>query len=205
MKTSSTVQNSKRPRVSSDERGFITFDFIFALMLALGFTSVLFALAVSLSAIEVAQYVVFASSRAYTGAHESKDEQEALGQKKYKQLMAVPILKAAFNGGWFSVTAPTFADFSSNYKAKTPAEQNTFIGAQMKIDAKLLRMQIPFLGMTSSQSTTGKATLNSYLMREVSNAECRDFNNQRFNNLIQLGAYKGATNTKPVLITDNGC
>ena len=173
--------------------------------MALGFTSVLFALAVSLSAIEVAQYVVFASSRAYSGAHENPDLQETAGKAKYTQLMAVPILKAAFNGGWFSITAPTFGDYSGLYPAKTAGEQNTLIGARMKIDAKILRMQIPFLGMTSSQSTTGTATLNSYLMREVTNSECRDFSNQRFNQLLQLGNYKGATNTKPVLITDNGC
>ena len=191
---------------AKDQRGFITFDFIFALLLALGFTTVLFALSVTLSAVEVAQYIVFATSRAYVSAHETDTLQEELANKKYAELLAYPIFKSAFNGGWFSIGPVKVGDFTNQYKALSPDEDTTFIGAQLKMDAKILRMQIPFLGKTADKQTTGKATLNSYLLREVSNTECREnFNRVRFEKLLQLGNYKATPNPKSKLITDNGC
>lgn len=197
--------NPKVKNQKKDERGFITFDFIFALMMALGFTTVLFALTVSLSAVEVAQYITFATSRAYAGAHETDKEQEQLAQKKYAELLAYPVFKNAFNGGWFKIGPVRVGDFSSEYPEKTP-DNAIFIGAKLPMDARLLRMNIPFMGRTNDNSGTGKATLNSYLMREVTNTECREnFNRARFERLKQLSVYKGVANAQAKLITDNGC
>lgn len=188
-----------------NERGFITFDFIFALLMALGFTTVLFALTVSLSAVEVAQYVTFAVSRAYAGAHETDKEQEQLTQAKYNELLAYPVFKAAFNGGWFKVGPVRVGDFNREYAEK--ADDNAiFIGAQLPMDARLLRMSIPFLGSTYDKADTGKATLNSYLMREVTNTECREnFNRARWEHLKNMSVYKGVANAQAKLVTDNGC
>lgn len=188
-----------------DEGGFITFDFIFALMMALGFTTVLFAMAVTLSAVEAAQYITFAVSRAYHGAHENDKEQEQLAKQKYAELLAVPIFKRVFNGGWFSIGPIEVGDYNKDYN-DAEAESPIFIGARLKMDAKILRMTIPFIGKTAENSATGRATLNSYLSREVSTTECREnWNRVRFEQLKNLSVYSGAADAKAKVITDNGC
>lgn len=193
------TQNKKK-----NEGGFITFDFIFALLMALGFTTILFSMAVTLSAVEVAQYITFAVSRAYTGAHETDKDQEQLAKQKYAELIAVPILKRVFNGGWFTIGPIEVGDYNREYN--DDAESPTFIGARLKMDAKILRMTIPFLGRTAEKTETGRATLNSYLNREVTTTECREnFNRVRFDQLKNLSVYKGAAEAKAKLITDNGC
>ena len=193
----------KRPE---GERGFITFDFIFALLMALGFTTVLFALSVTLSAVEVAQYIVFATSRAYVGAHENERMQKELAEQKFAQVMQYPVFKAAFNGGWFTVGPIEVGNFGDDYPENPANDNDIFIGARLPMDAKILRMQIPFLGAMAENDTTGKANLNSYLMREVTNEECREeFNRARYERLKNLGNYKSAPNAQAKLITDNGC
>jgi hypothetical protein len=199
------MRMSQNRKTKRDERGFITFDFIFALMLALGFTVALFALTVSLSTVEVAQYITFAVSRAYVGAHESDKEQEQLAQAKYNELLAYPVFKAAFNGGWFKIGPVRLGDFSKEYPEKS-TDNAIFVGARLPMDARLLRMSIPFMGRTNDKTGTGKATLNSYLMREVSNTECREnFNRARWEHLKNMSVYKGVANAQAKLVTDNGC
>jgi hypothetical protein len=69
-------------------------------------------------------------------------------------------------------------------------------------------MNVPFLGPTAEDDSVGKATLNSYLMREISTQECREqFNKARFENLKNVNnAYQSVPATEPEkLITDNGC
>ena len=82
----------------------------------------------------------------------------------------------------------------------------------MPMHAKVTSLRLPLLGSTTEKSTTGKAILNSYLLREVSTTECRDnFNSVRGAKLSTLDANGGtpyaevANKMRYVLITDNGC
>ena len=202
-----TQQNRKRNLTQPlrNERGILTFDFMFALFMALAFTIVLFSVSVTLSLVEVAQYVTYATSRAYNSGHETKDLQTQAAQAKYNDIMSNPVFKGLFALGAVTLSTPQLDDFSSEYSEDSP-DNAIFVGARVPIDAKLLHLNIPFFGKTAEDSNVGKATLNSYLLREVSTTECREnFNRVRYDTINQQSPYSAAPNAKAVLITDNGC
>jgi hypothetical protein len=202
------VMPSKRKNIIQplrNERGILTFDFMFALFMAIGFAIVLFSVSITLSLVEVAQYVTYATSRAYNGGHETQDLQTQNGQNKYNDIMSNSVFKGIFGLGLVTLSAPQLSDFSSDYAEDDP-DNAIEVGARIPMDAKLLHLNIPLLGSTTEDSSIGKATLNSYLMREVSTTECREgFNRVRYDNINQLSPYSAAPNAKAVLITDNGC
>lgn len=194
--------NAKNPK--RNEGGFITLDFIFALMLSVGFAVIFFSVSITLSLVETAQYVTFASARAFAAAHETEQAQKDLGQAKYDEIMAKRTFKTFLSSDWMKISPPNLGDFYSEYPNQAGGDDNTFVGAQITIDAKLLHLNVPFVGKTTENPNVGKATLNAYLMREVSTTECREnFNRARYDQLKNLGY--GAPGGAAKLITDNGC
>jgi hypothetical protein len=201
--------------VLKNEKGQLTLDFIFALTIAFGFTFVFLALSFTLSMVEVAQYATYAASRAYMGAHQTKSLQEQAGAAKFNQVIALPVIASILKAGWFKIGQPTFSNFGQNYPETSSENQNlVFVGAQVPFQAKVLNVQLPLLGSTATQSSTGKATLNSYLMREVTSEENETiFDQQRASQIMQIqgapyGQAQQATQgqSAPAWIpTDNGC
>jgi hypothetical protein len=194
----------------SAQRGFITMDFIFALVASLGLAIILLAISATLSMVEVTQYVAFSISRVYAGAHETRDLQENTARKKFDQLMANRVFKTLYGGTWFKLGNPEFGNFTSEYP--DPGEENEiFVGARLPMNAKIMHLNIPFIGPTAEDSETGKAVLNSYLMREVTGVECREaFTRVRYSRIIGLTAdgsspYQGVPSVQAKMITDNGC
>ena len=183
-------------------------DFVFSLVFAIGFSTVFFSVAVTLSLVEVAQYVTFATARSYAAAHETKDLQTKLAQAKFADIMDVSSFKTFLGSNWIKIGEPQLGDFSDDYDAASETDNRIYVGARIAIDAKLLHLQVPFLGPTIEDSGIGKATLNSYLMREVSTTECREqFTSQRFQQLKNIDSvYQATPNSQAEkLITDNGC
>jgi hypothetical protein len=197
-----------RKMTIGNQAGFITIDFMFALVMSIGFAGVFFAITVTLSLVEIAQYVTYSTSRAYAGAHESPGMQSELAMERYKELMALPAVKTFLGNQWIILSEPELGDFSSEYSEEPGKDNDIFVGAQIRMDARLLHLRVPFLGSTAEDSGVGKATLNSYLMREVSTQECRDqFTTQRYKNLLQINGapYQAAPSQDHRVITDNGC
>lgn len=197
-----------KAKKKNTQSGLITLDFIFAFTLAFGFCSVLFAICVMLSMVEVTQYITYSTSRAYNGAHETPELQAELAKAKYSELLAIPVFRRIFGMRWVNLPKePELGDFSSEYPVENP-DRDFFVGARVAIDANILHLSVPFLGSTTKDSNVGKAKLNSYLLREVSTSECRElFNKDRYEKLKSLdSAYAQAQSSKPAaLITDNGC
>ncbi len=54
--------------------GFITIDFIFALITVFGLSTLLFALTFTLSVVEIVQYITFSSARSFYAAHLNKEK-----------------------------------------------------------------------------------------------------------------------------------
>jgi hypothetical protein len=194
-----------------NERGVLTLDFIFALTIVFGFTAVFFAVSVTLSMVEVTQYISFAAARTYAGAHENIRAQDALAHKKFAELMATPIFRGLYGLGWFTAGPLNVGNFNSLYQQPSDEDSDTFVGARIPIYAQMLRVRVPFLGSTATKAETGKATVSSYLSREVTTEECREqFNRARYKNLkaLQVGGkavYGALPTSTEALITDNGC
>lgn len=203
-------------RPVQNERGILTLDFIFALMLGMGFALVFFALTLTLSLVEVTQYISFSVARTAWAAHETQNQQKELGNQKYAELLAIPIFRTLFGKGWFRLPAqPNYggADgFNTEYQVDPNDDNATFYGVRLQIEARVLDISMPMLGKSKTQSSTGVANVQTFLGREVTTTECREnFNRARWTNIQALdsvyasAASQGASPAAVGLITDNGC
>jgi hypothetical protein len=206
-----TSLKAKNPLMN--ERGILTLDFIFAFMVAFGFSSLLFMLAFTLTGIEISQYITYSVSRSYMGANESEAAQVKLGNDKFAQLMNLGVFRTYYKLGWIVLSPPELRNFTRDLYPEQPVGDDNDImsGARIKMDAKITHMRIPILGKSAKNADTGVAFLNSYLMREVTTSECREqFNRLRADKIRQLKSaegslYSAAPAFKYALITDNGC
>jgi hypothetical protein len=201
-----------------NERGILTLDFIFAMLLGMGFTIVFFALTLTLSLVEVAQYLSFAVARSSWSAHETRSQQIQMGNAKYTELIAKPVFRTIFTRGWFKLPAqPDFGDpargFNAEYMPAAENDNDTFFGARLRVEATILNINLPMLGSSKTNPETGVANVQTFLGREVTTQECREnFNRQRWTNILTLdevyqqsSAYVGNPDSTVALITDNGC
>lgn len=202
MKTfSKTLKNSK---------GIITLDFLFAFTLIFGFTILFFSLALTLTVVEVTQYITFTAARKTNAAHLDENSQQALGKEKLNELFSNKVLAPLYKSGWFEVTNLTTGKMPG-YADKT----DKFYGAAVTFIARILDMQIPFYGSTAPNGDgTGnnfRTIIASYLGREPTTKECMDFNAQRWStirNLSVVGAAPYSTSTADggyYNYADDGC
>ncbi len=209
---------------SSRSSGFIILDFLFALVLILGLTSILFSLALTLTVASVTQYITYAAARNLYAAHLSLDTQFELTDAKYSALKEHPAFRPLFNNGWFQVAeVPLRGDLTQdfvglNYENVGQGVQARFIGAATDFRAPILDRAIPFLGETFSDDISQggggrfETVIGSYLGRSPSTYECQVFMRQdrRYQAILELESPIGKygdwiSNSSYHLITDNGC
>ena len=199
----------KKASLLKNQEGIITLDFIFALTLAMGFSAILFAMAFTLSVVEVTQYTTFASARSYFLGHKTPEMQKDLALNKYKSLISSEILGSFYRNGWFEVSPiPEISDFAENYSANEADSKGApFIGVRTQLSAKMLAFRIPFYGSTTEDENAFQTYIGSFVGREPSSQECLEFSNVRFEAIKQLDPRFGSmSNTAPVgLVADNGC
>ncbi len=197
-----------------NEKGILTLDYLFALTLVMGFSTILFALSMTFVVAEITQYMTFSSTRAYIAAGRSPKSQQEAGKKKYDELWSNPVFMPLFRNGWFDIPiSATPGNYESFYPPQSNAELNYFTGVQVTLNAKILDINIPFYGSTADETSGGEkkgftTAVGSYLIREPSAEECREnFTRNRWKNLKKIpgtpyGAY-GTQDEAPV--ADNGC
>ncbi|MES2962624.1 MAG: hypothetical protein V4760_01960 [Bdellovibrionota bacterium] len=201
------MKSVKRSNILKSEEGIISLDFIFALTMAFGFAAIFFVMALTLATVEAGQYITFATARTFHGAHENQNMQRDLALEKFEQLTGSGIFSRIFNQSWFTLKNPQVGDFNGQYPESDP-DNAIFVGAQVEYRAKVLNMRLPVVGNTTEDdnSPVGSAILNAYLMREVTSAECRDFNSQRYEKIRKLDSkYDELPTASATLVTDNGC
>lgn len=203
------------------QRGALTIDFLFAFVLIMTFSILLFALTMTLTVAEMTQYITFASARNYFAAHESEIEQSKLGSLKYKQLTENNAFAPLYTNGWFIIEkAPKIGALSktvfNQYQQPGPEDPDLFWGVATDFTAKILDFKAPLFGSTSPDgdgSGSGfKTVLASYLGREPTSNECYNFNINRWRVIrtldIPSGAAPYSTGTSDgsyFVVSDNGC
>ncbi len=195
-------------KILRDQKGFLTIDFIFAFIMMFAFSAVLFAFSITFTSVEIAQYATFASARAHFAAHKTEIEQQRLGKEKFNKLIRDKnsVLGNFFRNGWFEVSDVEIRDFSSEFSQTGGVDSDTFVGARTGLIAKILKMEFPMMGKTTDEDLS--ANISSYLMREPTEEECVDFNQQRFQQIQNL---KGGFSTPFIqpgayaIIMDDGC
>lgn len=187
-----------------NQRGVLTLDFLFALVIVITMMLAFGIFSFSLSLVEAAQYTAFASSRAYFSANVSYKDQKENAQAKFNQLISKNNLGLFLRPTWIQLK-PNWGDFGDTYKKSDP--HGIFDGARIDIKIKLLEFSIPLLGAVSKPD--GFLTVvTSFLGREVSNEECLQFNKDRFIYIKKLRnefSNNAVKDSEYGWMADNGC
>lgn len=195
-----------------DQSGVITVDFLFAIVLVLGFTGIMFSLALTLTAAEIAQYITYASARNYFVSSINEESQRQYAVEKFNALKSDPTLGPLFANGWFELTDVSVGDISQlEERFQTAEVRKTFIGVRVQFIARMLDFRVPFYGSTAADSDgsgDGFSTfVGSYLGREPTVNECYNFTAERWERIKAFNDdFAGTTTPQPyAVITDNGC
>lgn len=204
-----------------NEKGVVTVDYLFSLILVGGFCFIIFALSLTLSVVESIQYVTYSSARNYFSAAMNESEQRDNAYLKFQSLASSDALAPLLTSGWFELAGvPTIGDVGNNqgplsdYKAHD-VSQNLFNGTVVYFVSKVLEFNIPFYGSTVNDELRGGdefgAYIGSYLGREVSQEECEDFLRVRWEKIKALSTGSAAPYSEAkgdnyyVGFADNGC
>lgn len=169
----------------NNEKGILTLDFLFASMVVFGFSAIIFSFGMTLSVVEVVQYISFSTARTYSLAHLNESEQKKQAEKKFQTLITDPAIQPLLSAGWFSTSGVKIDDFNDDYSPQ--ADDENFIGAQIPFSAPILYKRIPLIGTTGTDPDGFNAIIQSFLGREPTFQECQTFINargERFKNLI---------------------
>lgn len=209
------MKNPVNIKIVNSQSGFLSLDFIFALIMVVGFSIVLFAVTFTLSIVEITQYISFSSARSFHSAHFTINDQMQMGTKKFNELLEQPALKPLFRpGGWFEIQAPDGAvgNYNNIFQSKglqSARDSYSFYGSRIKLVANIMDLKFPILGSTSDQPGAFSANVASYLSREPTEQECRDgFEVQRYQQILNLSTgYQAPTNDGSgyAVMMDNGC
>lgn len=204
------------PSPIRNQRGFVVTDFIFSIIIAVGLGVVVFSISYSLVVVEVTQYVSFATSRAHAAANKDPDEQKAKARRKFDHLINNnKAIGSIFKNGWFEIGTSAKVDIRSGKTGDgrtfeglgDSPNRNWFIGVSVPLNIKVLALNLPLLGETAPDHPDGFPTkLNSFLIREPSSKECKDFMEQRRNAIKNLpSAQTYFDQNAYVAMEDNGC
>jgi hypothetical protein len=199
-----------------NQHGFLTVDFLFAVIVCIGCLMLLLRVSISLVSAQVAQYVVYSAARAHSAGDVTKQDQIDAGEMKYKNLLkdsglivgllkpGESIQKTGVIGNFNNIYNPPSQDGSA--ESGTP-----FIGARSEIKLPRLGMTIPFMGKTSDGEETFKANVSAMLFREPSSEECQKFfkKENRYDQILNRNGSRfgqaSSFSSAYVPIEDSGC
>lgn len=205
-----------------NQQGALAVDFIFAFTLIFGFTLVLFSFALTLTAVEMTQYLTFTSARAYFAGHIDQSKQSEMASKKYDALLATEGYSFLNKSSWFEIGNRYIGNLEGHpepdMKGYLPSagNPNRFEGVVVSFIARILSMSSPLFGSSEpSGDGTGNTFVTriaSYLGREPTTFECKKFIEERWKHIRQLSvsggnaSYSTGTNNNAYYpMMDNGC
>lgn len=200
-----------------NQKGFLSADFLFSLIIGITVSMMLFAVCFTFSAIEVAQYMAYATARSYNVGHDDVDKQQEMARNKFEYLMTKTYMGNFFGGDWFElknlqIKTGLNGDQFSEYTYKENRVPQT--GVRLDFVAKIMSFKVSFLGNSSEDADkTFSARVTGLLFREPSSSECRDQmkGQARGRAIIQLDSRysvldsAGGSNPKYFGLEDNGC
>lgn len=211
------------------QKGFITLDFIFAVLIGFSMCALLFAMTMTLTVTEVTQYITFSAARAQAGANKNAGAQEAAAREKYDKLVNSPVFAPLYKNGWFTVSSKSELEvkggmteggsstgsFKDDYPSTSTAPETQgknraiWTGVRTKFTAKILSLKLPMLGKTTEDDEGLSTRVATILIREPSQAECQKFMSDRYEKIFALDSSRfqtyGTHKNKYIPMEDNGC
>ena len=185
-----------------NQKGVLAFDFLFGFMFMASFFMLIVILSFTLSAVEVLQYIAFATSRSYVASDVSEGKQKKAARDKYEYLINGGIFK--MKPEWFNLPDKDDNKLISNNKKVG----DRGIGTYIEFNAKILSVDLPFLGDTTSGNFI--SSVNSYIGREPPMNKCQEFVRNRPDLIMEMDngdmykAYQSEMQSSAP-IWDNGC
>ena len=168
-------------KFKKSERGVLTVQFMVAIVLVLFFVVSFLGLTMTLAYSSLTQYLTYASARKLSLGGLSKGDQVDAGKSKY-QAVRQGIFGNSFQPGgtdWFGIPQEAQVGLNSAYSGQEgggsglPGARNLFYGAFVSFQSNISNFTVPFL--TDETSEDLDTTVGSYLGREPSKAECKNF------------------------------
>jgi hypothetical protein len=200
----------------SEQNGFATTEFLFAVIIAFGMTLITFSMTFTLSVVELAQYVVFSSARAHAAANFDVDAQKKEAQLRFDQLVNNAGLRPLLGkpDGFFTFSKSSDLDIRSgdgkNFESDyTTTSRNSMQGVRATFVANILETNWPLIGKISPEDGGFSSRVTAVVIREPSQKECLDYMSER--NEV-LWTFDGNNRFAPFRKTDlppawedNGC
>jgi hypothetical protein len=212
-----TIKTNLKMKIIDNQRGITTTDFLFSMLFSVAMILLTLGLTFTLSVMEITQYLTYSAARAMAAAQENPEKQVAKAKSKFDSLKNNPAFKNLYAGNWFTLSEPEIRwgstrrlgqkNFQDDYPGKgSDTNREIFQGVRVTLTAKVLEMNIPFVGSLAPDEGGFSARLVSMLIREPTFEECRDWMKERFNELQRKQKLKPAGGTPPAVAwEDNGC
>lgn len=165
--------------IFSSSQGSLTIQFMFGFVLVMCFILIFLNITLTLVASEITQYITYAASRSLFLAHGDEQAQETSAREKYLELTNKPHIKKFLGGGKvFEIASDLGPDnLGVNRSFQVPSinvEPNLFYGVWTDFTPKMLDVETPW-GSVDEEDSFFKTVIGSYLGREPSYTECKDF------------------------------
>ena len=168
-----------------NNQGIITIPFLLVLVIVLFFTLSFLMLAMTLAHVTVTQYMTYSSARKFSLAGESPSIQLDGAVLHYETLRGrffKPDAHTGKTGDWFFIQeklVDTEQQYSiqGDYPESTPKKR--FYGINTRFQTLALNLKIPFLIKNDSDQINEPVRVSSFLRREPSQAECKDFHKDK--------------------------
>ena len=191
----------------ANERGVITLQFLIVLIIVLFFIFSFLGLSLTLVNGSAVQYLTYSSARKLSLGDTTLDAQQEQAELQYSKLRE-KLFKDKYVSAqdWFQISATPRLGFNESYTSIDRSYRYMFYGASAKFLSIRTNFKIPFL--TDEDDGELSTTISSYLGREVTKAECENFNSIRMAKICaiykaQIGG--GACESPQVTLGDNGC
>lgn len=203
----------------ANQKGFLSADFLFSIVIASGLCAIFFSLSFTLSMVEVGQYIAYSVSRAHAAGHKTQEDQERAATAKFESLRKNKVFRPLFSNGWFEIGNLDIrggGDSGKDFSERYPKEENSVrgvpqVGIRLNFEAKILDIKFPLLGPTDPEKNGFNAFITGLMIREPTSKECRDqIKNDRYKAILELDErFKkiagSASQTSYVPMEDNGC
>jgi hypothetical protein len=178
------------------------------------------ALTSSLAVVEVAQYIIYSTSREHSVGRLQQQDQVNAAQSKYQSLIRNPAFASLFTSGWFELPAQLPANsirsgygnnFFTDYPGRGTVNRKSMQGVSVDLQFHILTMKLPLLGNVQNEdgSDSFSSRILAVIRREPTAQECINFMKARKDAFWSVENGRSAIlNKNRTVVTpweDNGC
>ena len=196
-----------------NQQGMVTIPFLLVSMILIFLILSFLFLNMTLVHISITQYMSYSTARKFFLASDSQSDQQKSAEDHYKKLRDNLFSSTAYtgqSGDWFNIPAQIEAEniggeAYSLYPQRANDQRERFYGVNLLFETRILKLKIPFLSQGDDKALN--ARVSSFLGREPSEEECKDFMKKKYEELAGKCPPEDCPNIKQAetFEPDNGC